>query len=73
MIFFSQIPRKWRDLTRTIYIRVTSVTIQSELAPHHCIHPYQIETLEADVIKDPRTNSLYFPVNEIELLQGEKR
>ncbi|CAF3351755.1 unnamed protein product [Rotaria sp. Silwood1] len=67
-----KIPKKWCDPTRQIYIRVTSVTIKSEHVPYHCIHPYEIDTEDKNVIKDPEHNSLYFPINEKEFITGEK-
>ncbi|CAF2888304.1 unnamed protein product [Rotaria sp. Silwood2] len=67
-----KIPNKWCDPTRQIYIQVTSVTILNELVPYHCIHPYEIDTQENNVIKDPENNSLYFRINEDEFRKGEK-
>jgi hypothetical protein len=52
---------------------VTSVTIKTKNVPYHCIHPYEIDTQENNVIKDKENNSLYFPVNENEMNTGEKR
>ncbi|CAF1037725.1 unnamed protein product [Rotaria sordida] len=67
-----KIPTKWCDLKRQIYIRVTSVTIKNELLLYHCIHPYEIDTSENNVIKDPENNSLYFRINKDEFIKGEK-
>ncbi|CAF1155658.1 unnamed protein product [Rotaria sordida] len=67
-----KIPTKWRDPKRQIYIRVTSVTIKNELLLYHCIHPYEIDTSENNVIKDPENNSLYFRINKDEFIKGEK-
>ncbi len=73
MIFSSKIPVKYRDRRQALYIRVTSVTIKTKNVPYHCIHPYEIDTQENNVIKDKENNSLYFPVNENEMNTGEKR
>lgn len=62
-----------RDLRRQWYVRVTLVTVQSDLVPHHCIHPYQIDAVEADVIKDPVKNALYFRITRDEMISGKKR
>ncbi|CAF4813233.1 unnamed protein product, partial [Rotaria socialis] len=67
-----KIPKKWRHSTRQIYIRVTSITIESELVPYHCIHPYEIDTPDKHAIKDLKNNSLYFCVKDDELITGEK-
>jgi hypothetical protein len=68
-----KIPQKWCDSNRQIFIRVTPVTIRNKNAPEHCIHPYVIDTQETNVIKDPKSNSIYFRINENELFTGEKR
>ncbi|CAF2241671.1 unnamed protein product [Rotaria magnacalcarata] len=67
-----EIPKKWRHSTRQIYIRVTSITIENELVPYHCIHPYEIDTPDKHVIKDLKNNSLYFRVRDDELITGVK-
>jgi len=69
---FKQIPSKWRDLNRNLYIRVTLVT-SSEHIPVVCIHPYGIDTHENDILRDPYHNSLYFPITKEEIHAGEKR
>jgi hypothetical protein len=69
---FKQIPSKWRDLNRNLYIRVTLVT-SSEHIPVVCIHPYAIDTHENDILRDPYHNSLYFPITKEEIRAGEKR
>lgn len=69
---FKQIPSKWRDLNRNLYIRVTLVT-SSEHIPVVCIHPYAIDTHENDILRDPYHNSLYFPITKEEIHAGEKR
>ncbi|CAF2877017.1 unnamed protein product [Rotaria sp. Silwood2] len=67
-----QIPLKWRDSNRDLYIRVTLVTIFSEKAPVICIHPYTIDTTENDVFRDSHNNSLYFPITKDDVLCGHK-
>ncbi|CAF4036526.1 unnamed protein product [Rotaria sp. Silwood1] len=67
-----EIPKKWCDSKRDLYIRVTSVTIRSELGFDHCIHPYAIDTQDKNVIKDSKNNSLYFRININEFINGEK-
>ncbi len=64
---------KWCDPTRKLYIQVTPVTIKSKNAPQHCVHPYEIDTQENNVIKDPKNNSLYFRIEKNEFQKGEKR
>ncbi|CAF4562196.1 unnamed protein product [Rotaria sp. Silwood1] len=67
-----EIPKKWCDSKRDLYIRVTSVTIRSELGFDHCIHPYAIDTQDKNVIKDSKNNSLYFRIYINEFINGEK-
>ncbi|CAF1578302.1 unnamed protein product [Adineta ricciae] len=67
-----QIPPKWCDGNRDLYIRVTLVTIISEKVPIVCIHPYTIDTQEKDVLRDASNNSLYFPITHEEIIRGEK-
>jgi hypothetical protein len=38
-----------------------------------CIHPYRLGTEDIHVIKDPATNSLFFPVLNDELTTRRKR
>jgi hypothetical protein len=71
--FFVQIPSKLCDPTRKLYIQVTPVTIKSKNVAQHCIHPYEIDTQENNVIKDPKNNSLYFRIEKNEFQKGEKR
>ncbi len=48
------------------------ITVTGHREPY-CIHPYEIDTSENDVIKDPANNSIYFHINENEFNTREKR
>lgn len=48
------------------------MTVPNLQAPFTCVHPYPIGTEDINVIKDPSTNSLSFPVSDNELLSGRK-
>jgi hypothetical protein len=52
---------------------LTHVTVPNELVNVRCVHPYSIDTEDINVIKDPGTNSLFFPVSKDELETGRKR
>ena len=72
--FFKQIPREWTNkVEQSIYIRLTHVTVPNEKVTNRCVHPYPIDTEDSTVVKDPSTNSLYFPVSNEELITGRKR
>jgi hypothetical protein len=49
------------------------VTIFSDKVPVVCVHPYPIDTQEADVLRDPQKNSLYFPITREEIFSGLRR
>ncbi|CAF0946250.1 unnamed protein product [Rotaria sp. Silwood1] len=65
-----EIPQQWDS--QQLYIRVTLVSVCSEQVPVRYIHPYPIDTVESNVIKDPKRNTLYFPISEQELHNGRK-
>ncbi|CAF1188029.1 unnamed protein product [Adineta ricciae] len=70
-----KIPKQWRCWNRwqRLYIRVTLVTEKSGTGSNYYIHPYELTAVDGDVFQDPsQNNSLYFPVNEKEMLTGEK-
>ncbi|UJR17477.1 hypothetical protein I4U23_004372 [Adineta vaga] len=68
-----EIPNEWKDkMQENFYIRLTHVTVPNDQVPERCIHPYNIDVNEDNVIKDPKTNSLYFPVSAIDLENGQK-
>ncbi|CAF4973702.1 unnamed protein product [Rotaria sp. Silwood1] len=65
-----EIPRQWNS--QHLYIRVTLVTVPTEQVSVTCVHPYPIECPELNVIKDIERNTLFFPVSEEELNNGQK-
>ncbi|CAF1138346.1 unnamed protein product [Adineta ricciae] len=70
-----KIPKQWRSWNpwQRLYIRVTLVTERSGTGSNYYIHPYELTAVDGDVFQDPsQNNSLYFPVNEKEMLTGEK-
>ncbi|CAF3963887.1 unnamed protein product [Adineta steineri] len=67
-----EIPPKWRDPNRNLYIRVTLVTVPSDTAPKVCIHPYEIDSKENGVRHGLHDNSLYFPITTEEMHRGQK-
>ncbi|CAF3953028.1 unnamed protein product, partial [Rotaria sordida] len=67
-----QIPSQWYHSNQQLYIRVTLVTVTSDRIPYHCIHPYEIDTPEDNVIQNLENNSLYFRINENEFIKGKK-
>ncbi|CAF0725571.1 unnamed protein product [Rotaria sp. Silwood1] len=68
-----EIPNEWIiKRQQTLYIRLTLVTVPNERVPVRCVHPYPIDTEDVNVIKDPSSNSLYFPLSDDELLTGQK-
>ncbi|CAF3772748.1 unnamed protein product [Rotaria socialis] len=68
-----EIPTEWTDkLHHSLHIRLTLVTVPNERAPVRCVHPYPIDTEDTNVIKDPSSNALYFPVSYDELRSGRK-
>ncbi|CAF3920202.1 unnamed protein product [Rotaria sordida] len=67
-----EIPLKWRDSNRDLYIRVTLVTVFSDKVPVVCIHPYAIDTSENNVLRDSTNNSLYFPITKEDVFSGQK-
>ncbi|CAF1569300.1 unnamed protein product, partial [Adineta steineri] len=67
------IPTEWTTkLQHALHIRLTLVTVPNERVPVRCVHPYPIDTEDVNVIKDPSSNSLYFPLSDDELLTGQK-
>ncbi|CAF1022482.1 unnamed protein product [Adineta steineri] len=67
-----EIPPKWCDPNRNLYIRVTLVTVPSDRAPKVCIHPYAIDSKENGVRHGSHDNSLYFPITTEEKHRGQK-
>ncbi|CAF5082327.1 unnamed protein product, partial [Rotaria sp. Silwood1] len=65
-----EIPRQWNS--QHLYIRVTLVTVPTEQVSVTCVHPYPSECPELNVIKDIERNTLFFPVSEEELNNGQK-
>jgi hypothetical protein len=41
--------------------------------PAYCIHPYEIDTSEDNIIREPIDNSIHFRINDKEFTTGEKR
>ncbi|UJR25794.1 hypothetical protein I4U23_007144 [Adineta vaga] len=67
-----QFSRKWCDLSRELYIKVTPVTITTDKIREHYIHPYKIGAEGNDFIDDGN-NSLYFPIQPEEFNTCEKK
>ncbi|CAM4842287.1 unnamed protein product [Rotaria magnacalcarata] len=68
-----EIPTEWTTkLQHALHIRLTLVTVPNERVPVRCVHPYPIDTEDTNVIKDPSSNALYFPVSYDELRSGRK-
>ncbi|CAF1060927.1 unnamed protein product [Rotaria sordida] len=68
-----EIPNEWIIKSQqSLYIRLTLVTVPNEYVHVRCVHPYPIDTEDIHVIKDPPTNSLYFPISDDELFIGQK-